>query len=146
MTFEFVIAAVIFFSLVLYTMIYLNSALSEYRGEFYVNDLQSRAIQISDLLLHNREIGISAGYPYINSSRVNSLSMICNNNYPDFLMDFDLRNHRIKIEINESDTGNIILDCPSIISIPPKVTKVNMMRFGVLDTTNKTAILNLWIW
>lgn len=146
MTIEFVVAAVLFFSLILYIMLYLNSSISEYREEFYVDELQSRAIQISDMLLHDNVVGVSGGYPVISLSRINSLQQRCDNYYPNLLSDLDLRHHRIKIQINESDTGNAILDCPSVISIPEMATKVSVMRFGVLDTTNEAAIVNLWIW
>jgi hypothetical protein len=146
MAIEFVVAAVIFFSLILYVLTFMNSSISEYRDEFYVNDLQSRVIQISELLVHDSVVGISGGYPVVSSSRINSLQQRCDDSYPNLLVDLDLRHHRIKIQVNESDTGNAILDCPGVISRPETATKVSIMRFGVLDTTNEAVILNLWVW
>ena len=146
MTIEFIVAAVIFFSLILYIMVFLNTSLSEYREEFYVNDLQSRAIQISDILVHDRMVGVSGGYPVINTTRLDELQLVCDNQYPNLLRSLDLMHHRIKIQVNESGGGDIILDCPAVINIPEMATKVGMMRFGVLNTTNETVRLDLWIW
>ena len=146
MTFEFIVAAIVFFSLILYIMVFLNSTLSEYREEFYVNDLQSRVMKISDLLLHNKDVGISGGYPVINTALVDSLQQTCDNNYPSLLRALDITDHRIRIQINKSRSGDIILDCPSVISIPGSATKVGVTRFGVLNTTNEMVIINLLMW
>lgn len=144
MTIEYVIAAVVFFSIVLYVVGFLNSNISEYREDFRVNDLQSRAVQISDLLVHNRGVGISGGYPFISNSSLYSLNETCKNSYPGLLEQFDLIHKRIRIQINESETGNIMVDCGP--AMPEKATKATMTRFGILDVTNEIITISLWVW
>lgn len=146
MTIEFIIAAVIFFSILLYVIIHMNSGLSEYREDFYVNEIQSKAVQISDLLVHNEGIGISGGYPVISGSRISSLDAVCRNDYSyaGLLETLDLKHRRIKIQVNESGTGIVLLDCGP--DMPEKATNAGMTRFGLLDTTNEAVIISLWIW
>lgn len=146
MTIEFVIAAVIFFSLLLYVVLHLNSGFSEYREDFSTSDIWSRAVQVSDLLVHNRDLGISGGYPVISNSSLHSLNETCKDRYSyiKFLDDLDLKHRRVKIQVNESLTGNSLLDCGP--EIPEKATNAGITRFGLLDTTNEPVIISLWVW
>ncbi len=146
MTIEFVISAVVFFSIVLYVLIFLNSSISEYREESYANGLQSMAMQISDLLVHNRAVGLSGGYPVINTTLIDKLQERCDNSYHELLGDLEIEHHRIRIRISESDTGGIILDCPSGISITELATKAGVTRLGVLNGTNQGVTVDLLIW
>lgn len=146
MTIEFIIAAVVFFSIVLYVVVYLNSGLSEYREDFSVNDLQSRVIQISDFLVHDRVVGVSGGYPVLSTARIDSLNRSCNDDYPELLSMLDLKHRRIRVEINNTETGEVLMDCLEGFVMPKKATKVSMMRFGVLDASGETAVMSLWVW
>jgi len=49
--FEFLIAGFLFFAIVLYAINYMNVNVTDFKGKFYQNRLQSRAVQISEILM-----------------------------------------------------------------------------------------------
>jgi hypothetical protein len=161
MVFEFVVAAMIFFTIILYTINYLNSSVSAFSNELYINNMETRAIQISELLIHNpgvwdgdepRLVGLCEEWPVLNSIRIGNLHTFCQDpaNYNNLLQNLGLEENRfgstqrynISIRINESGNPVALLDCgPS----PPERRMVNVERFA-LSGENKILSINVWLW
>ncbi len=159
MVFEFVVAAVIFFAVVFYTINYLNSGVSAFSGGSYVNNLEIRAIQISELLVHDpgvwedstpKIVGLSKEWPVLNMTKIQLLDGFCNYsaNYTYLLQNLGLEESRfgsrriynVSIKINEGD--NVLLDCGLN---PPEKMMVNVERFA-LSEGDKILTVNVWVW
>jgi len=165
MVFEFLISAVIFFAIIIYVLNYLNTNISIYSGDFYISDLEGRAVQVSELLIKTQGIwegnnpvspGLAIEYPLLNSTKMQYLNGSCGteSGYIDLLEKLDLVEkpfliekpfYNIKIEINES--GANLLDCsrPSLPYLPAGIPTSNVERFA-LSENNKTLKINVWIW
>lgn len=161
MVFEFVVAAVIFFGIIFYTINYLNSSVSAFSGDLYINNLETKVVQISELLVHSsgvwddstpKTVGLSKKWPVLNMTKIQLLDDFCNYtaNYTYLLQNLGLEESRfggtqtysIKIRINESDNPVALLDCgPSL----PEKRMVNIKRFA-LSEDNKILRINVWLW
>lgn len=159
MVFEFVVAAIVFFGIIMYTISYLSSSVSTFSNELYMNNLETRAIQISELLVHNpgkwvdgepRVIGLSGDWPVLSSMRIGELQAFCQDpvNYTYLQQNLGLEEDRfgstqiynINVRINESN--NVLLDCgPS----PPEKRMVNVERFALSEGGGILSI-NVWLW
>ena len=164
MVFEFVVAAIIFFAIVLYTINYLNSSVSAFSGDSYTNNLEMKAIQISEVLVHNRGlwdgsapkiVGLSREWPVLDSEKIQELNVFCNDptnpdNYAYLLENLGLKEnrfggtqtYRIKIVINERGNPAALLDCGPT---PPEKRRVAVERFA-LSGGNKILSVNVWLW
>jgi len=56
MVFQFIIAAVIFFAIVLYTLNFLNSNVNSYWNDMFVNELENKAVSVSEVLVKSRGV------------------------------------------------------------------------------------------
>jgi hypothetical protein len=94
MIFEFMVAAVLFFGIVLYIMSYLNASMATFSDDLYINSLHSKALSASELLVVSEgnwsgstpiSIGLASGYPVLDSTKMQYLQSYCSNNYRDTL-------------------------------------------------------------
>ncbi|MCK5016115.1 MAG: hypothetical protein KAS32_03505, partial [Candidatus Peribacteraceae bacterium] len=59
MVFEFIIAGLFFFAIIVYSMNYLSVNVNNFKGDFHQNLIQSKAIQISEIIMsESSSIGI----------------------------------------------------------------------------------------
>lgn len=125
MVFEFVVAAVLFFSIVFYIINILDSNVAAFSRESGRNVLQSDAVQISEILLTSRGKwngsdviipGISGGWPVVEKDKIQKLNLSCRNNYTRLRKKLGLGENtrfgnlkQVKIRITQNET--LLLDC-----------------------------------
>lgn len=153
--FEFIIAGLIFFAIVLYTINYLNVSVSDFRDKFSQNRLQSKAIQIAEILVAS-ESGLSiADNLKFNLSKIQAFnSTYCppQGNYrklaEDLYLyeknDFGVSPNNAKIELFTKD--GVPLDCgPKVgFQIPRGITKAEIGRIGLFQ--GEIAKLRVTVW
>ncbi len=132
MIFEFMVAAVLFFGIVLYIMSYLSASMASFSDDFHVNTLHSKAFAASELLVHTKgawsgsvpvSMGLMKEYPMLDGTKMGYMGSYCQGNYRDVqealgLVDTPLfmsgaeRRYNVRIEINETD-GTPRMQCGS---------------------------------
>jgi hypothetical protein len=154
LVFEFVIAGIIFFSVVLYAMNYLNTNVSVFRERFYADRLQSKALQISDILGNeNSPLGIVERPLVFDTERIENFnSTYCGyDGYGGLREDFELvektaygeRLHNVNI-ILATVTGTPLLQCG--YTVPAGTEKAEVERFGILDENNELVRMKIVVW
>ena len=160
MVFEFIIATVLFFSIVFYVLNFLNTQTEIYSADYLTNELQSKGFQISEMLVHNQGIwyddgsasviGLSNKWPILNSTKINMLEDYCLNHYDELLEKLDMematpygtRFMKIVIEINETGTENEIMKCGYE---PQNITVVRVERYGITEE-DKILRISVGVW
>lgn len=149
--FEFLIAGLIFFAVIIYTINYLNVSTSEFKEKFSQSRLQSKAVQIAEILMDS-ESGLSmADDLKFNLSKIQEFNnTYCppQGNYTKLALDlylyekneFGLFANNAKIELFKNDA--IVLDCGP--AIPRGLTKAEMVRVGLLQ--GEIAKLRVVVW
>jgi hypothetical protein len=169
MIFEFIIAAVLFFGIVFYVINYLNIEVGVHSGRYFTNELENKAVQVSEFLMHDPGIwlsgeegppvvdpspvviGLSDGYPMLNSTKINYLSKTCANDYSTILDKLDMgievyggggRWLKAVIIINDIMTGNTLVQCGYE---PVNVTYAEVNRIGVTED-GKFVNVTVGVW
>ena len=153
--FEFLIAGVIFFAVVLYAMNFLSANVSEFHGKFYMDKLQSKALQISCILLNEKSpMGVVESPHVFNMSKIDSFDdKYCGTTegYKSLREVLDLtektdygeRVHNINITL-EKASGVPLLSCG--YTAPGGVKKAEMQRFGILNEDGSLVTLKMVVW
>ncbi len=142
--FEFVVAAVLFFAIVFYMINFLNVSVSAYGLTSRLNDMESRAVGISDYLVR---VNLTKKWPVLSYDRIKHLNDVCNqgiDNYFKLAALFDVDTSRgggMKIRINN---GTDILDCSD--EVPVKgLQRAEIKRFA-LSENNKILNISVMVW
>jgi hypothetical protein len=155
LVFEFIIAGLIFFMILLYTINYLNVNVSDYRGKFYQSRMQSKAVQVSEILMAGRSnLSLADGNGF-NKTKVGFFnSTYCGfSNYTKLAGDFYMYENlnyivvpnNIRIELTLPSSGETILDCgPANIPRTINATKAEIGRVGIYD--GQAAKLSVVVW
>ena len=154
MIFEFIIAAVLFFGIVFYSINLMNSQVSIYSGDYFINELENKAVQVSELLVHNPGIwygdeatagmdvvGLSNKWPILNSTKINLLEDYCfNNGFGAYLSDsldtelstpYGARKMKVFVRISEIESDKeLVYSCGYE---PENVTFARVDRFGITE-------------
>ncbi|MEE9323326.1 MAG: hypothetical protein V3U72_02150 [Candidatus Aenigmarchaeota archaeon] len=149
--FEFLIAGLIFFTIVLYTISYLNMNVSDFRGKFYQSRLQSKAVQISKVLMSGESpLGLVDDSEFSQVKIQNFNNTYCTlgekyKNLVDYLYLYEKTVHGFfpnDIKIHLSKPGETLLDCGPMI--PMGITKGDVGRVGIFE--GETVKLNIVVW
>jgi hypothetical protein len=152
--FEFLIAGLIFFTLIVYTINYLNVNVSDFKSKFYYNRLQSKAVQISEILM-----GEKSTLSLVEDSRFSMAKIQDFNNsycrqagdYAKLIDDLYLKerttyglslDNDVKIYLS-SPNEILLLDCPGIITRSGS-PRAEIERLGVLQGV--TVKLRVIVW
>lgn len=157
MVFEFIIAAVLFFAVILYVVNYLNTAVYGFSADFYTDSLHTTALQISELLLKNQgilESGVpvvvglasDSGWPVLSSAKIGYLKDYCESSYTELVhQKLGLEaNKNMAINITQPHSASPIMDCKGAV-IPEGVTIAHIKRF-VLSESNEVLTIDVWVW
>lgn len=134
MVFEFIVASILFISIVFYIIITVNAQVSSYTSNYYRNHIQEESMRVAEMLTHNkgiweynstislyepRSVGLAAEWPIMNDTQIDYLSEYCNSDQERMVQILDLGgraslqggtiNEYYKILISNS-TDNIV-DC-----------------------------------
>lgn len=152
--FEFLIAGIIFFSIVLYAMNYLNVNVSDFRERFYMDKLQSKALQISDILGNDKSPLSVVESPFLfTTSRIDAFNTTyCDlGGYTRLRVDFELvektsygeRLHNVNIILVTAD-GTPLLQCG--YTVPRGTERAEIERFGVLKENGELVKMKIVVW
>lgn len=155
MVFEFIIAGLIFFIIMLYTINYLNFNVSDYRSKFYQSRMQNKAVQVSEILMASHSnLSIADGNGFNKTKIISFNSTYCGfSDYKkladDFFMyenlNYVVMPNNIRIELTIPSSGVTILDCgPANIPRTINATKAEIGRVGIYD--GQTAKLSVIVW
>ena len=158
LVFEFIIAMVIFFGILIYALNYMGWTVAGYASDFSAENLESEATQIGELLVMNKgswsggapiTVGIAQEWPVLNSTKISWLNASCNNDYGNFLRKLDMSpKHRLKIMIMETQASgavSIMADCRLGVPISGNVTKAETRRYALSETGNiLTVYVGVW--
>jgi hypothetical protein len=145
-TYEFIIAAVLLFSIILYSINVMMTNFTTYREDFYSTNLKNKVSMISEVLVHNNDSGIvteTPGWPVMASAKITALDNECQNSYWEMLNRFELPEHNLRINITESD-GTSLLECGR--TVPRGIVTAHVERIGVLDTTDNLVRISVYAW
>jgi hypothetical protein len=149
--FEFVIAAFILFSIVLFTINNLSISMYTYHTTFVSNFMESRAMQISEVLMNDPVNGIVSEWPLLSTQKMTAFNDTCFYNYLDVLANFSVIEnypytnlHHMHVIVNGSD-GEMYVDCGRMT--PGNITSSTVTRFGfVPPPENKIATIQVVVW
>ena len=149
LVFEFVIAALILFFVVIYTINYVSDSMNLYHASFVSNYFESRSIQVSDVLLNDPVNGIVREWPLLSMGKMSGLENLCDNDYYLVLERFDLdrkasydRPLHLYVSV-DSINGTNYMVCGSVP--PPRTEKATTTRFGLLPSSD-IARVEVTIW
>jgi len=149
--FEFLVAGLIFFMVIVYTINYMNVNVSEFKNNFYYDRLQVKAMQVSEVLMSGSSgLGL-AGNSGFNLTRIQEFDQAyCDiTNYRNLVGDLHLYENTkfgafpndIRISITNS-TGNNVLECG--LNQPRNVTRAEITRFGILGSDIAKLSVSVW--
>ncbi len=152
MIFEFVIAGVVFFAVMLFMINFMTSNVNDFRTKFRLNKLNSKAIETSEILLTNfpSNLSLVTEWPRLDTNKVNNFnSVYCSNpsGYEKLREDLNLMNttqydlgNYINITIRTL-SGTLILNCGK--PIPKSLSKATVERV-VLGSNVAKMRVTVW--
>jgi len=153
MIFEFLIAAMVFFGIIFYILNYLSTSVATFSSDAYSDVLQSRVMQISELLVRTegvwinntpRSLGLVKFWPILDDSKIAGMDYFCRNNYTDMLGMLGLlegpynRTYNVQILVNKGD----LLDC----GFTPRGAQVAKIRRYALSENRSIVSVDVSIW
>ena len=163
MIFEFMVAAVLFFGIIIYVLSMLSASMASYGTDAYSNALHSRAFAVSELLVASEgnwsgsvpiSIGLALDYPVLSTTKMNDFDTYCQNNYLAVLNKLNLletpyflrgsgKTYNIFIEINETSGANrVTCGIPKGGALFSEVRRVALSD----DSPQKVLIANIVVW
>jgi hypothetical protein len=161
--FEFMVAVVIFFAIVIYVLNYLNGAVAGYSGDALSQSMESKVTQIGEMLVMNKGnwtasgglgvAGLADRWPVLNRTKMSWLNAYCNGNYAAMLDNLGVNpSKRLKIVINETRQNGAVstlVDCPSGQLVGVK--RIEARRYALVPDSAIPGTLNaanvyVYIW
>jgi hypothetical protein len=158
LVFEFVVAALFFLAIIIYTINYLNSTVFLYTSDYYENSLESKAWQVSEILVRIKGewtgdppmvpnvIGLAEDWPVLDESKIDGLNWYCSNYRDDTmqLLNIDPNIHGARLEINKTVSGGEVslLVCGKL---PRGIQNAKISRFGISEDGSLLKVL-VWYW
>jgi hypothetical protein len=149
--FEFVIAAFILFSIILFTINNLSISMYTYHTTFNSNFMESKAMQISEVLMNDPVNGIVSEWPLLSTQKMADFNDTCFYDYIGVLTNFSVIEnypytnlHHMHIIVNGTD-GEIYVDCGRV-SLENRTSSM-VTRFGFIPPPeNKIANIRVIVW
>ena len=141
MVFEFIVASLVFFAIIIYILNYINMAVFSYNNEYGISRMESHAMKISELLVKDKglwngiipkRVGLAREWPVLDKTKINNLESYCSNplNYKNLLGLLNLGGHVMKLHIT-NENNDVLLDCGPDFNETAKV-----IRYGIDSETN----------
>ncbi len=147
--FEFLVAGLLFFAVVLYSINYMNTNVRMFSANFYQDWLNDKVVQISEMLMNEHSpVSLVSDANVFNQTKIQDFQNIyCNeNSYAKMINDFGLHEkreyglvmHDISITLNTSN--NTIFTCGKTPALP----SASIERLGLLN--GKISKLTVTVW
>jgi len=153
MVFEFIVATVFFLAIIMYVISHLNLTVSVYGNEYHTNSLESKAIEISEMLVKNPGVwnnqiplspGLALEWPVLNQTKIMWLCLYCNTNYEELAktMNIDSAVHGFQIEITEDGNPLTLLGCGQLAR---GIINAEVERIALSESGNLLRV-TVWTW
>lgn len=157
LVFEFVIATLFFLAIILYAVNHINTTVFRYSGEHQSSISESRAWQISELLVRSPGIwnagypdslGLAEKWPRLSESKISDLNTLCSSDmdYVLGLLDIDPDFNGIKIEIKKYDGSgeSLVMECGRL---PKGIPNSKATRLAVTEEPSDDILkISVWYW
>jgi len=152
--FEFIIAALVFLSLVMYIFNYMNTTFLSYENEHAATKMESEALRISEVLVRTngswvsgtpRSPGLEKDWPVLDSQKISWLNASCKGSYNSLLrtLDIDPMTGGLDIDITEMGTGKNLVECQK--SLPEGIPYAHARRVA-LSESGKLLRIDVYVW
>ena len=150
--FEFLIAGIIFFVIVVYSINYMNMNVSDFNSKFHHSWLQNKAIQISEVLMTGTSsLSIADGNEF-NRTRIDSFNTTYCPPFGDYrklvkdlylyeTSKFERYNISGDVRIILSSESEVLLNCGPI---RPSTPRADIERVGILE--GEVVSLSIVVW
>jgi len=140
--FQFIIAAIIFFAIIIYTINFLNIKAGYYADTMFTNDLEMKLLTISEVLTKNT---LSENWPVLDANKINDFISDCNQHKDDVYRRLGIENYNFKISITSSKITNFNYECGDN---PSGVNVAHIKRYAVVDWNGeiKPVSMEMWLW
>ncbi|MBN2101841.1 MAG: hypothetical protein JW716_03145 [Candidatus Aenigmarchaeota archaeon] len=156
--FEFILAAIVLFSIIIYTLTYVGGEVSLFSNSFDSDKMESKIVQVSEALLNPySKYSISDEWPVFNRNKMIIFNNTCNGNYPTLLNDLQLYKtdplggqHNIHLIVKAevlTQPITTVIDCgrmPTDLVERPRVFEIK--RMGTDSVTGLPVDLKILIW
>ena len=156
--FEFILAAIVLFSIIIYTLTYVGSEVSLFTNNFNSDRMESKIIQISESLLNPySKNNIVDKWPVFDHNKMMIFDNNCTGNYAALLNELELyetdplgTQHNIHMRVRGeilSQPPLTIIDCgrlPIDLVNRPKVFEIK--RVGIDSSNGNPVELKIWLW
>jgi len=147
--FEFVIAALVFFVVLFYVIVYMSGAINTYHLTFKNDNLESRTVRASEIIMTDSDRGVVSRWPVIDSNAMTAFAVSCND-YTSLLNNLELlettpvqRYYNTNITISDG-SGSVLMSCGR--DIPPTGTLSSVTRYGYISDTKILAKVSITVW
>ncbi|MBL7205969.1 MAG: hypothetical protein ISS36_00040 [Candidatus Aenigmarchaeota archaeon] len=165
LVFEFIVATVLFITIVLYVINTLDVNVSAAANNMIQDDLEYKAVQIADILVKSEgdwnaqsqpnSIGLVDSWPYLSADKAVDLSIWCKDKFvqiKDKYQRFDLKNkEKIFVSVDSPITPaglpNPPWDCDPWGDVP-EIKKGYAKRHGLFDDNGDSVVITVevWVW
>ena len=154
LVFEFIIAVVLFVTIILFVLNILNTNVSSFTDDYVQYSMDSKVIAVSEALVKTRDPGFAKDWPVLNQSKIYEMNTSCitPGNYSRFLQEFDLADkpgfdtYKFSILVNRT-AGGTLMDCRPLTgpARPANITSATITRYGLTDAGDEVSV-DVWIW
>lgn len=150
--FEFIIASLILFSVIIYTINVVSSDFNLRHNHFLSDRLEGNVIRVSDLLLSEHQYGLTGDWPRLDQSKLDAFEAFCNppNDYTAVLEAFGLkevapytRYTHMNVTVLDSDDVYVV-NCGR--TPPETVGKAVITRFAFYPSNDEIARIDVTLW
>lgn len=155
--FEFIIASMILFSIIIYTISYLSSSFAMHHGIAGSADLEANAMRVSDILAGGSGLGLFSSWPRLDTGKMAALDNLCrdpDDGYFDTIGRFGLNESsptskysRLQIMVVGAN-GHVYVNCGRV----PVESAASgyVTRFGFAPAAasqpSQLAVINVTVW
>lgn len=153
--FEFVIASLLLFAIIVYTLNYISSNFGLHHSIYSSSRLEGVALRVSDFLVSDADNGFAdaGGWPRMSRNKMLQFEQDCNCqdcDYYDLLESLDLKDSepydrytRINIQA-ENEDGTSYVSCGR--TPPEDATQGTVTRFGYVPDDNRVVKITVIAW
>ncbi len=148
--FEFIIAALILFALIFYSINYVSRDFDSRHARFSTDALESRVLRVSEYILSSGN-GIIGEWPYLSSGMMATLDNDCSSDYELFLESINLRQTfpyekytHINIMVITTESDAVLLSCGR--TPPDRGGSATVTRYVLDPGSGEIARVDITIW
>lgn len=150
--FEFIVASLIMFAIVIYTISYLSSSFAAHHGISTDANLQSKAMRVSDMLASDNDVGIFSEWPNLDTGKMQQLESDCSGSdgYFETLGRLGLNESYPVVKYSHfqivvlGEDGTVYIRCGR--TPVDEVASGYVMRFGYVRDDDVLANITVTIW